>query len=162
MDISFEKVTDRNKQLFKNLWQFFGYDFSEMNKMDVNENGEYTLPDDLDEYIESNNYCSYIVKVKGMTAGLAVIKFIEDEGINYFRHFFIMRKFRRLGVGKETVFKIFQLYPGRWRVSQFDFNIPAISFWRSVIKEYTDGQYTETRRRDDKGPQQEFCNVDVN
>lgn len=156
MNISFEKVTDRNKQVFKNLWQFLGYDFSEMNKMDVNKEGQYTLPDDLEDYFESNNYCSYIVKVNEMIAGFAVIKFIEDEGINYFRHFFIMRKFRRLGIGKEIVYKMFRLYPGRWRVSQFDFNIPAISFWRGVIEEYTKGQYNETRRIDDKGPQQEF------
>lgn len=156
MCVSFEKVTNRNKQAFKNLWQFFGYDFSELNKMDINQEGEYTLPEDLEEYIESNQYCSYIVKVNGMIGGLAVIKFIEDEGINYFRHFFIMRKFRRMGIGKEAVYKIFRLYSGRWRVSQFDYNIPAITFWRTVIEEYTDGHYNETRRIDDKGPQQEF------
>ncbi len=47
------------------------------------------------------------------------------------------------------------------RVSQFDWNIPAQFFWRKVIKEYTNDRYIETRRKDNKGPVQEFTNFRV-
>ena len=156
MSISFDKVTIKNELVFRNLWQFFGYDFSEMNNMDLNEEGIFVLPPDYHEFIEDDQYCSYIIKVDGNHAGLAVIKFIEEESVNYFRHFFIIRKFRNKGIGKSVVHKIVDLYPGKWRVSQFDYNKPAIHFWRKSVGAYTCDNYIEVRRSDGKGPQQEF------
>jgi len=156
MSITFDKVTSENEMVFRNLWQFFGYDFSEMNNMNLNEEGIYILPADYVEFIEDAQYCSYIIKVEDKLAGIAVIKFIKEENINYFRHFFIVRKFRNKGIGQSAVHKIFDLYPGRWRVSQFDYNKPAIKFWQKAIGIYTCDNYIEVRRLDDKGPQQEF------
>lgn len=46
---------------------------------------------------------------------------------------------------------IFNLHLGRWRVSPFDFNKPAISFWRNVFEVYTGGNYTTRRRQDNRG-----------
>lgn len=156
MNISLEKVTKKNEKTFLNLWQFFAYDISEMNKMDLNEDGLFTLPTDIDEYTKDKRYRSFTIKVDDAIAGLAVIMFMRDEKLNYFRHYFIMRKFRHQGISKKAVNKIFSAYPGRWRVSQFDYNKQAISFWHDVINEYTHGKFTETRRMDDLGPQQDF------
>ncbi|BCZ46251.1 hypothetical protein psyc5s11_23180 [Clostridium gelidum] len=35
------------------------------------------------------------------------------------RHFFIMRKYRRLKVAQSAVHMIFDMFSGKWRVSQF-------------------------------------------
>ncbi|WP_164821437.1 hypothetical protein [Paenibacillus koleovorans] len=44
-------------------------------------------------------------------------------------------------------------------MSEFDWNTPAQDFWRKVVKDYTGDRYMEMRRKDGKGPSQEFCNV---
>ena len=52
-----------------------------------------------------------------------------------------MKKYRRKGVGKAAAMKIFDRFPGSWEVSQWANNIPAQSFWKQVISEYTKGKY---------------------
>ena len=156
MDISIIKVENNNRDTFMNIWQFLGYDFSELNGMDLSENGCYKLPSDINDYINHDDYSSYIIMCDQNIAGIAVIKFIDNKEVNYFRHFFIMRKYRRNRVGQNAVEEIFNMHEGKWLVSQFDYNLPAITFWRRVVSEYTKGNYKEYRRKDDKGPQQEF------
>lgn len=156
INISLSKVTKNEKDIFYNLNQLFAYDFSELNKMDINDDGLYQPLQDVDEYYTKANYSSFLIKVEGKLAGLAVVKFIDEEGINYLRHFFIMRKYRRLKIGERAANMIFDMFPSKWRVSQFDFNEPAICFWRKIIERYTEGNYIETRRTDGKGIKQEF------
>ncbi|OXL83988.1 hypothetical protein BCV73_13465 [Paenibacillus sp. SSG-1] len=46
--------------------------------------------------------------------------------------FFILKKYRRKGIGKLACSQFFELYPGRYAISQALTNIPAINFWKSV------------------------------
>lgn len=156
INISLYKVTKNEKDTFNNLIQLFAYDFSGLNKMDINDDGLYEPMQDVEDYYTKPEYSSFLIKVDGKLAGLAVIKFISKENINYFRHFFIMRKYRRLKVGERTVNMIFDMFPGKWRVSQFDYNETAICFWRKVIGGYAEENYIETIRADGRGVQQEF------
>lgn len=156
MDISLDRITENEKEIFKNLIQFFAYDFSELIDMDVDDNGLYPALKDMDDYYTQSEYVSFFIRISGKLAGLAVIRFIKEENSNYLRHFFVMRKYRRLKVGQIAAHMIFDSFPGKWRVSQFDFNEPAINFWRKIIERYTDCEYVEIRRDDGRGPQQEF------
>ena len=54
-----------------------------------------------------------------------------------------MRKYRRLGAGKEAATRLFDLFPGRWEVAVVAPNTGALAFWRQVIGEYTGGRYEE-------------------
>jgi predicted acetyltransferase len=57
--------------------------------------------------------------------------------------FFVMRKYRRRGVGRQVAGQIFDMFPGQWSLYQKEDNLPAQSFWRCVIAEYTQGAYTD-------------------
>lgn len=155
-NVTLHRVSENEKDIFKNLMQFFAYDFSELNKMDINENGVYHQLPDVEEYYSDSNYTSFFIKVEGKLAGLVVVKKIAEENVSYLRHFFVMRKYRRLKVGETAANMIFDMFSGKWRVSQFDFNEPAIFFWRKIIERYTESNYIETRRKDGRGIQQEF------
>lgn len=156
INISLNKVTKNEKDIFNNLIQLFAYDFSELNKMDIRDDGLYQPLQDADDYYTKAEYKSFFIKVEGKLAGLVIIKFIKEENINYLRHFFIMRKYRRLKIGEMTVNIIVNMFSGKWRVSQFYYNEPAIFFWRKVLERYTEDNYVETTRIDGKGIQQEF------
>jgi len=151
MNITLEKVNRSDKVVFENLFQLFAYDFSELMGMDICDDGKYPELNDMEDYYSKPNYCSYFVKVDGKFAGVAVIRF--DEETNYFRHFFVIRKYRRIKVGKDSVYMIFKLHPGKWRVAPFDFNKLAILFWKNVFDIYTEGNYITRRRNDNKGPE---------
>ena len=57
--------------------------------------------------------------------------------------FFIARSRRRLGIGKTAVQLILTRFAGRWEISEFQRNTPAVTFWRRVVAAYTRGKYQE-------------------
>jgi aminoglycoside 6'-N-acetyltransferase I len=48
--------------------------------------------------------------------------------------FFIVNKWRRVGVGREALRLIVERYPGRWEVGWLPKNEPAARFWRAVTQ----------------------------
>lgn len=63
------------------------------------------------------------------------------EQTNVISDFFIMRKFRRKGIGKEVAFYLFKKFRGVWEIKQTLSNKAAAEFWRKIIEEYA-GDYT--------------------
>jgi predicted acetyltransferase len=57
--------------------------------------------------------------------------------------FFVLRRYRRLGVGRDAAQLIFNRFAGQWEVTEYVRNAGAVSFWRRVIGAYTRGTYTE-------------------
>ena len=55
--------------------------------------------------------------------------------------FFVMKKYRRKGVGKKAALLIFKKYPGKWEVNQHGTNEPSKLFWENLIRDYTNGNY---------------------
>jgi len=64
--------------------------------------------------------------------------------------FFIMRKYRRQGVGKQVAIEVFGRLPAKWEVRVIEQNSPAQDFWRRVIAEYTQDKFQEKRLDDDE------------
>lgn len=51
--------------------------------------------------------------------------------------FFIMRKFKRQGIGRQVAYQCFDRFPGIWKVMVFPGNEGSYRFWRTVIKHYS-------------------------
>lgn len=58
--------------------------------------------------------------------------------------FFVTSSSRRLGVGREAAKLIFNRFSGAWEISEFVYNKPAVSFWRSIVADYTGGRFRES------------------
>lgn len=58
--------------------------------------------------------------------------------------FFVTLKSRRLGIGRDAARLIFSRFAGTWEIVEFLYNKPAVTFWRSILTEYTGGKYRET------------------
>jgi predicted acetyltransferase len=159
VDITFHKVEKKDSDILERLFQFFKYDTSYLSGADIGDDGLYHGLNDIIDYSSKDNYYSCFIKVDGKLAGVFVIRF--EEELNYLRHFFIMRNYRRKKIGTRSVFMIFNMFFGRWRVSSMDFNHPATEFWRNVCCLYTKGIYNEMRRDDNKGPQFEFVRKEL-
>lgn len=141
------------KDVINNLMQFYMYDFSEYTKSDVEDDGLFAAYPGLKLYWkEENHRFPYIIKKDDKYVGFVLVRFIESEERNYFSiaEFFIMKKYRREGIGKAVAEDIFNLHKGQWEVYQMESNKPAQMFWNKIIDEYTKGQFKErfeNRRR---------------
>lgn len=58
--------------------------------------------------------------------------------------FFITAKARRLGAGRDAARLIFNRFSGAWEVMEFLYNKPAVTFWRTVVAQYTGGKFRES------------------
>ncbi|MEH2380733.1 MAG: GNAT family N-acetyltransferase [Nostoc sp.] len=134
-----------DKPLIQQMMELYQYDFSEFENKHLNEHGYFGYPY-LDYYwVESDRY-PFIVRVGGKLAGFVLVnQYTYIPGSQYsIAEFFILRRYRQQGIGKNVAFQIFDRFCGKWEIHQLTTNVVARKFWRRVIGEYTAGKFTET------------------
>jgi len=133
----------------RNLARFYIYDMSEFMGWPCPESGSFEGCDEFFGDWEDGKNSPYVIRVDGELAGFAGIK--RDEGVRggyLVQEFFILRKYRRRGVGRDVATRLFDRFPGMWKVQQIVQNSPAVAFWREVIRGYTKGHFDESTERD--------------
>lgn len=162
MEIKLEKASIEQKSILRNLMELYNYDFTEFDYEDVNEYGLYGYKY-LDHYWTEENRYPFLIKVDNKWAGFALIR---NQGLNALNNdiysvaeFFVMKKYRKMGVGKKAARTTFDTFKGEWKVGQLEKNIPAQRFWRNVISEYTNDNFEEVRESNWDGPIQKFTNI---
>jgi predicted acetyltransferase len=158
MDITLIPASPSDKPVLRRLLELCQHDYSEFNGEDVDEHGIFGYRY-LDHYWTDPGRYAFLVRVSGNLAGFILIRELNPDtrGITHsIAEFFILRKYRRQGIGQAVAFMVFDQYPGQWKVSQEQDNLPAQAFWRQVIQNYTGGEYKEIQRPDWDGPTQTF------
>lgn len=160
MPVELKRATADDWPVLENLAQFYAYDFSEILGEDLPKSGRFRSiflgePGDPSR-------TGFIVTVDRKLAGLALVHkgsaLRDDADVTDMGEFFVMRKYRRQGVGREAARRLFDLFPGRWEVRELAPNVAAQSFWRQVIGDYTGDKYEERFVEDERwrGPVQSF------
>ncbi|MDR7073084.1 GNAT family N-acetyltransferase [Fictibacillus barbaricus] len=143
--IDIRKAELKDKEILKNLMQFYFYDFTEFIDVHPTSNGLFSDYPYLDNYWEEEGRYPYLVELQGKLAGFALIRLIHTPEKSYcsMAEFFILKKFRRTGLGRAVAHRMFDLHKGNWEVLQIEKNKPAQTFWRKVIHDYCDGKFFE-------------------
>jgi predicted acetyltransferase len=148
MDVSLSLITYEDKTILSHLIQLYRYDSSEFDGHVLNQHGLY-LYKYLDHQWTDNYRRPFLLKVDGEIAGFALVilgvpreytKLSSSDKTNAISDFFIMRKYRRKGIGKKVAFSLFEKFRGVWEVKQTHTNKDAHVFWKHVIKEYMGGK----------------------
>jgi predicted acetyltransferase len=139
------KASYEQKQIINNLMQFYMYDFSEFVDLDVKADGFFAAYKNLDDYWNDENRFPYIIQNEEKPIGFALVRLIESAQRSHYSiaEFFVMKKYRKKGIGKQTAIQLFNLHKGLWEVFQRESNKPAQLFWNNVIGAYTKGNFTE-------------------
>ncbi|MBN1411873.1 MAG: GNAT family N-acetyltransferase [Spirochaetales bacterium] len=143
MQIELVPVTRDEKEILANLLEKYNFEFSQYDNRDVNKLGLYGY-DYLDCYWTENSRWAYFINVDGKLAGFIMVNDYPEaeEKTDYsLSEFFILYKYRRLGVGRFAVKKIFGMFKGKWQLKRHPKNISSVFFWDNVINEYTQGKY---------------------
>jgi len=152
MRIEIEPVASDNKSVLRNLLELYEHDATEFNGRDLNEHGLYGYRY-LDNYWTEAGRHAYFVRCEDKLAGFALVRTMDSSTssvVYSMSEFFIVRKYRRKGIGTTVARLLFDVHPGRWEVSQEDSNTAAQEFWQRVIDEYTKGSFQRTES--DNGP----------
>ncbi|NMO97692.1 GNAT family N-acetyltransferase [Paenibacillus lemnae] len=138
------RVEETQKSVLRQLIELYEYDFSEFNDRDVNDYGLYDYKY-FDYYWTEQDRHPYFIKVENKYAGFILINnycyLQQGAKAKSIAEFFVMRKYRRRGVGQKAAVKIFDMHQGDWEVLQHGNNEGSKFFWKKVIEEYTDGAF---------------------
>jgi predicted acetyltransferase len=140
------KIGPESDALLRNLAEHYCHDMSEWFDLDTGADGRYSY----DTVSVWAKYDSYLAKVANSIAGFALIgsasEWLADVGARDVHEFFIMRKFRRRGIGRSMARFLWNEYPGEWLVRVLEANAPAVTFWRCEISSYSVGSYREAQQ----------------
>ncbi|MCQ4085563.1 GNAT family N-acetyltransferase [Saccharibacillus sp. JS10] len=164
-NVKLELVPQQSRTVIENLLQFYLYDFTAYLDIPADENGRFPNYPDLDEYwTKSDRKFPFLIRVNGEPGGLALVEKTNDSDKKpsyYMVEFFVLRKFRRLGVGGIAAVLLFDKFRGRWKVTQLKNNETAQLFWRNTIGIYTNGAYRERHHPFNGHPSQYFDNGEL-
>ena len=149
MDIEIKPASDEDFPVVENLARFYVYDMSELMGWPCPENGLFGGCDEFFDDWQDGKNAPFVVRIQGELAGFAGVKRTgggkQDE--HCVQEFFVLRKFRRQGVGRTVAATLFDKYPGAWTVQQLARNTPAAEFWPAVVRDYTGGNCSERSER---------------
>lgn len=155
MKIELRRPSRSDRNLIRRMMELYLYDFSEYEDADLDEHGLFSYGD-LDYFWFEPTHAAFLVTVDDKLAGFVLVdndvKLSESE--RAVSEFFVMRKYRRRGVGKQVVHQLFDLLPARWEAAVMETNQPAQQFWRQAFGSYRQGIFQETALNNDawEGP----------
>ncbi len=162
MRVELVEATPAEKPALRRLLELYQYDFTEYTDDDVGSDGRFGYRY-LDAYFGEADRHAFLIKADGRLAGFVMVRraasVADDRDVMDMSEFFVMRKYRRRGVGAEAARLAFDRFPGRWEVREMAANTPAQSFWRRIITGYTRGNFTERWLDDNVWLMQSFDNT---
>jgi predicted acetyltransferase len=128
--------------ILENLLELYSHDFSEFQELSLGADGRFGYKS-LPLYWSEPARHPFLVRMDGKWAGLVFVKRGSEvsgsEAIWDMAEFFIVRAYRRRGVGTQTAHEIFKRFPGLWEVRVMPSNVSACRFWARAISSFTGG-----------------------
>lgn len=140
------RVEEEQREILAHLIELYEYDFSEYEDSDVNSYGLYGYSY-LDYYWTEENRHPYFIKVNGKLAGFVMVcgfcYVSQDSDTLFMSEFFVMKKYRRQGIGKKAAIEVLKKHPGKWELTVHPNNPTSHKFWKSVIADVADKHVRE-------------------
>lgn len=137
--------------IIQNLARFYVYDRSGYMGWSCSADGMFDCID-FKHYFETSDEKAFLIKVNDELAGFVLLDkehLIEPVDWNM-GEFFVVTKFQGKGVATQIARKVFKDHPGKWSVAVMPENIKAARFWKKVISEVSEGDYTEVFKTEDE------------
>ena len=132
-----------HRDLLVRLLQLYLHDLSAVESWDVDDTGSFG-EDDLDGCWVDERRHPFVILADDHVAGFAIV----DEGSEVsgetdvfdMAEFFVLRRWRRRGVGRQAVGQLTVRFPGSWEVRPFPGYPAGEQFWRRVCWEVSEGE----------------------
>jgi predicted acetyltransferase len=146
-------ATSEHAPILANLLELYIHDFSEFLRVRIGTDGRFGYKS-LPLYWSEPGRQAYLVHVDGCLAGLAFVKrgsdLSGDESAWDMAEFFVLRAYRRRGIGTQVAHQVWRRLSGRWEVRVMQANVSAELFWERAISEFV-GEAVHPVRVDKQG-----------
>jgi predicted acetyltransferase len=144
-------VTPSDQALLSNLLQLYIHDLSDIfTKVELGPDGRFGYPYLPLYWSEPERRFAYVIRSGPHVAGFALAvrgsPVVEDPDVHDIAEFFVMRRYRHCGVGRQAARLLWQALPGKWTVRVSEGNTRALAFWSRVVAEVTEGRASVSTR----------------
>jgi predicted acetyltransferase len=136
-----------DETVLSNLLELYSHELSDLFDLDVGANGRFGYEKLPLYFSDHSHHIPFLIRLGSQLAGFALVTrgsaASDDPHALDVAEFFVLRRYRRAGVGRSAAFVLFDQFAGHWTVRVLQQNAAALSFWRKVIDEYTRGTASE-------------------
>jgi predicted acetyltransferase len=127
--------------ILANLFQLYAHDFSEFLDVHLQADGRFGGYKNLSLYWREAGRHPFLVWVDGKLGGFVLVKkgseISGDKNVWDMAEFFVIRAYRRRGVGTQVAHEVWRRFPGQWEVRVMGANVSAQRFWERAISGFT-------------------------
>lgn len=142
--------------LLANLSQLYVHDmstfFAGTARLEVGEDGRFLLDPPVDRWLRAPDHVPLLLRWHGQPAGFALVNahsVVDPPADRAIAEFFVVRKYRRSGLGRAAAHAVFSAWPGNWEAAVMRANAGALAFWRSAVTAHGSASAITVHERDD-------------
>ena len=136
MAFELRKAADSERPSVEHLIQLYLYDMASEHPWPLGPDGRYGY-DFLDRFWQY----PYLLYADGELAGFALLirgcPVTGRDDCWFMAEFFVLRPYRRRGLGAEATRRLLASHAGAWHVAVLQSNRSALAFWGRVLSEHT-------------------------
>ena len=140
MKIEVLPATPEEEPVLANLFELYAHDFSEFSHLQIGVDGRFGYQP-LPLYWRESNRFPFLVRANGDLSGFVLVQQGSQVSgaaeIWDVAEFFILRGYRRHGIGMRVAHVVWRMFAGRWEVRVRDKNLVAQAFWQRAVSEFT-------------------------
>jgi len=147
-DVAVVPAGREQQPILANLLELYAHDFSEFHDVEIGPDGRFGYKHLGLYWIEAGRH-PFLVRVDGKLAGLVLVKrgseISGDVTVWDMAEFFVLRGYRRHGIGTEAAHQVWRQLPGRWEIRVMESNVAALGFWVDAIAKFAGEAIRPTR-----------------
>ena len=160
-NVALVAASESDATLIGNLLELYIHDLSDVFPgVELGPNGRFGYAKLGLYWSEPDRRFPFLITCDGQIAGFALVTrgspAAEDPAVLDVAEFFVVRRYRRSGVGRTAAFLLWRTIPGRWTVRVSERNAGAVPFWADVVAEFTNGTAVESSRPGNPSPWRVF------
>ncbi len=149
-NVTLELATERDATLLANLLELYVHDLSEVFPIELGVDGRFGYGSLPLYWSEPDAHLGFLFRLNSRIAGFALVArgspVTSDLQELDLAEFFVLRSYRRSGIGQIAASLLFDHLPGHWVVRVSEANSAAVPFWETTISRYTQGAASKTMR----------------
>ncbi|MCY7319633.1 MAG: GNAT family N-acetyltransferase [Ramlibacter sp.] len=145
MSLELRKARPDDFSALQQMLELYQYDLSDIWHQDTDAEAKYGF--NLERHRQGERFHAHVALEGSQYVGFALVApaIVTRKDGSWMEQFFILKKYRRSGVGRALALHVFSSHPGPWEVGQMPANLAARAFWRKVIAAATAGSFVEVQ-----------------
>jgi len=148
--VSLDQATEGDSVLLANLLELYIHDMSEVfPHVVLGPDGRFGYRHLPLYWSEPDRRFAFLIRCDGRVGGFILVTrgspVTSDPDVLDVAEFFVVRQYRRAGVGRQAASLLWARLPGKWIVRVLETNRGALAFWRDTVATFTGGSFAESR-----------------